>query len=121
MVEYFWSRIPGRFVDKTTGEPQAGTWCGNTREWYETLVEVIYDVSNILLRQGVSSEVVKRLEIQTGDSIADMVRSSVFHGTRAGEGVMLVPTLRPNIQEIKFIDPQTDGWHAVVHVLDLTS
>jgi hypothetical protein len=45
MADYFWSRCPGRFVDKTTGVAWKGaTFTGSVREWYETLIEVIVDV-----------------------------------------------------------------------------
>ena len=45
----YWSRSPGRFVNRTTGvEIGANTtpdFTGNVSEWYETLVETINDVS----------------------------------------------------------------------------
>lgn len=45
MVDLFWSRVPGKFVDKHTGnELRGATFTGSTREWYETLVEVMIDV-----------------------------------------------------------------------------
>jgi hypothetical protein len=121
MVEYFWSRVPGKFIDKITGDDMSRwtSWCGSVREWHETLIEVVYDVSNHLLRQGVTSEIVQRLELQTGDEIAAMMSTSVLHGIRAGAGVVLVPTLRPDMHEIKFIDHVSNGWYATVHVMDL--
>lgn len=53
-ANYYWSRAPGKFVNKRTGlevslsstlasGPQ---FTGNVREWYETLVETINDVAN---------------------------------------------------------------------------
>jgi hypothetical protein len=51
-VTHHWSRIPGKFVHKHTGDPVDpgntpwfNTWPGSVREWYETLPEVIRDVS----------------------------------------------------------------------------
>ena len=46
----YWSRAPGRFLDRVTGaEVGASTvtpdFTGNVREWYETLIETINDVS----------------------------------------------------------------------------
>jgi len=46
----YWSRAPGRFLDRVTGvEVGASTvapdFTGNVSEWYETLVETINDVS----------------------------------------------------------------------------
>ena len=48
--KYFWSRSPGKFVNKETGADNSnGTsppdFTGNVSEWYETLVETINDVS----------------------------------------------------------------------------
>lgn len=45
---YHWSRIPGKFVSKSTGEEWAFNFSGTVREWYETLVEVIIDVAHHL-------------------------------------------------------------------------
>ncbi len=45
---FYWSRIPGQFVNKKTGVVYGGalTFNGTVREWYETLVETIVDVSH---------------------------------------------------------------------------
>jgi hypothetical protein len=51
-ANYFWSRAPGKFLDKTTGNTVAGgSFTGTVREWYETLVEVIIDVGNVIQRK----------------------------------------------------------------------
>jgi len=47
---YYWSRSPGLFVKKTTGEEigassAAPDFTGTVSEWYETLLETINDVS----------------------------------------------------------------------------
>jgi len=58
-ANYYWSRSPGKFVNKTTGAaiqlasslaigPQ---FTGTVREWYETLVETIIDVANEIHRK----------------------------------------------------------------------
>jgi hypothetical protein len=76
----YWSRAPGRFLDRVTGaEVGASTvtpdFTGNVSEWYETLVETINDVSaNIhrkTLRGGanfivVGPEVANILEFTAG-------------------------------------------------------
>lgn len=57
-ANYFWSRAPGRFVNKTNGNEisrsstQPGpNFTGTVREWYETLVETIIDVGNEIHRK----------------------------------------------------------------------
>jgi hypothetical protein len=58
-ANYYWSRMPGKFVNKTNGNTQdrasslaAGpTFTGTVREWYETLVETIIDVANEIHRK----------------------------------------------------------------------
>ena len=51
-ANYYWSRAPGDFLDKTTGNTNPGaTFTGTVREWYETLIEVIIDVGNTIQRK----------------------------------------------------------------------
>ena len=76
---YYWSRRPGKFVNKTDGSTTNGTlfpdFTGNVSEWYETLVETINDVSAQIhrktLRGGAtdlvcSPEVANILEFTSG-------------------------------------------------------
>lgn len=52
----FWSRAPGKFVNKLTGQASVRAsslhpgpqFQGTVREWYETLVETIIDAANII-------------------------------------------------------------------------
>ena len=58
-ANYYWSRAPGKFVNKKTGSVvtlasalQTGpAFTGTVREWYETLVETIIDVANEIHRK----------------------------------------------------------------------
>ncbi len=58
-ANYYWSRSPGKFVNKKTGSEvslsstlAAGpAFTGTVREWYETLVETIIDVANEIHRK----------------------------------------------------------------------
>ena len=58
-ANFFWSRAPGKFVNKRNGAAQdlASTlatgpqFTGTVREWYETLVETIIDVANEIHRK----------------------------------------------------------------------
>lgn len=55
----FWSRAPGKFVNKDTGAPVqlasslavGPQFTGTVREWYETLVETIIDCGNTIHRK----------------------------------------------------------------------
>lgn len=48
-ANYYWSRAPGKFLDKTNGTTATGaTFTGTVREWYETLIEVMIDVGNAI-------------------------------------------------------------------------
>jgi len=89
---YYWSRKPGKFVDRTTGESTNGSlfpdFTGTVSEWYETLLETINDVSAQIhrktLRGGanfivVSPEVANILEFTSGfraDTTADENRGT---------------------------------------------
>ena len=78
--EFYWSRAPGRFVNRLTGrEVGAATttpdFTGTVSEWYETLIETVNDVSAQIhrktLRGGanfcvVSPEVANILEFTAG-------------------------------------------------------
>jgi len=55
----YWSRAPGKFVNKLTGDPIrlanslsiGPQFTGTVREWYETLVETVIDVANTIHRK----------------------------------------------------------------------
>ena len=88
----YWSRSPGLFVNRTTGEEvgasaKAPDFTGTVSEWYETLVETINDVSAEIhrktLRGGAnfivcSPEVANILEMTSG------FRASVTADTAKG-------------------------------------
>jgi hypothetical protein len=89
---YYWSRKPGKFVNRTTGtstnESLFPDFTGTVSEWYETLLETINDVSAQIhrktLRGGanfivVSPEVANILEFTSGfraDTTADENRGT---------------------------------------------
>ena len=58
-ANFFWSRSPGKFVNKRSGAAQTlsstlqigPNFTGTVREWYETLVETIIDVANEIHRK----------------------------------------------------------------------
>lgn len=58
-ANFYWSRSPGKFVNKVTGQAQVlnsslatgPQFTGTVREWYETLVETIIDVANEIHRK----------------------------------------------------------------------
>ena len=50
-ANFFWSRTPGNFVVKNTGESYTAQFTGTVREWYETLVETVIDVANNIHRK----------------------------------------------------------------------
>ena len=58
-ANFFWSRAPGKFVNKRSGAAQnlasslatGPQFTGTVREWYETLVETIIDVANEIHRK----------------------------------------------------------------------
>ena len=89
---FYWSRSPGLFVNRTTGEELGATaaspdFTGTVSEWYETLVETINDVSAQIhrktLRGGAnylvtSPEVANILEFTAG------FRANVTHDSDKG-------------------------------------
>jgi len=52
---YYWSRRPGRFVDRLTGELinvlEQGDFTGTVSQWYETMLETVNDISAQIQRK----------------------------------------------------------------------
>ena len=108
----FWSRLPGKFVNRETGTPlpTSGTYpdfTGNVSEWYETLIETINDVSAQIhrktLRGGAnflvcSPEVANLLEFTAG------FRGAVSHDDDRGNvGAVKVGSLSKKFDV--YVDP----------------
>ena len=83
-ANYYWSRAPGKFVNKESGAEvlASGTnapgpsFRGTVREWYETLVETIIDVANQIHRltlRGSANFVV------VGPDVATILEASVMY------------------------------------------
>ena len=80
----YWSRAPGRFVNKETGElftnvsTAAGhaSFTGTVREWYETLVETIIDAANTIHRKTLRGSA---NFIVVGPDVATILESSVLY------------------------------------------
>jgi hypothetical protein len=82
-ANFYWSRVPGRFMNKTTGAvngqaggPPSATFTGTVREWYETLIETIIDVANNIHRKtlrGAANFLV------TSPDVATILEASVLY------------------------------------------
>ena len=114
---FYWSRRPGRFVNRETGADIAGgtqnesllgaDFTGNVSEWYETLIETINDVSAQIhrktLRGGanyivVSPEMANILEFTAG------FRAAVTHDDDRGSvGAVRVGSLSKKFDV--YVDP----------------
>lgn len=86
MVEathYHWSRAPGKFMDKTDGTACLGaSFTGTVREWYETLIEIMIDVSLTTVRKrggGPIHNVSWRCDATVMSIIACSVLTKVVH------------------------------------------
>ena len=83
-ANFFWSRSPGKFVNKETGVEiaKASTlrpgpqFTGTVREWYETLVETIIDVANTIQRKTLRGSA---NFIVVGPDVATILESSVLY------------------------------------------
>jgi len=80
----YWSRAPGRFVNKLTGQAQTlasslsigPQFTGTIREWYEGLIETVIDVANTIHRKtfrGSANFMV------TGPDVCTILESSVLY------------------------------------------
>ena len=83
-ANYYWSRAPGRFVNKTTGTPVTlasslsigPAFTGTVREWYETLIETIIDVANTIHRKTLRGSANFMV---CGPDVATILESSVLY------------------------------------------
>ena len=98
-ANYYWSRAPGRFVNKVTGAPVnlssslsiGPAFTGTVREWYETLVETIIDVANTIHRKTLRGSANFMV---TGPDVATVLESSVLYKPKFsidGEGQIASP------------------------------
>jgi hypothetical protein len=80
----YWSRAPGRFVHKLTGQAQSlasslsigPSFTGTVREWYETLVETVIDVANTIHRKTLRGSA---NFIVTSPDVCTILESSVMY------------------------------------------
>lgn len=83
-ANYYWSRSPGKFVNKQNGNEVARTssltpgpaFTGTVREWYETLTETIIDVANEIHRKTLRGSA---NFIVVGPDVATVLEASVFY------------------------------------------
>ena len=83
-ANFFWSRAPGKFVNKTTGvevnrnsTTQPGpNFTGTVREWYETLTETIIDVGNEIHRKTLRGSA---NFIVVGPDVATILEASTYY------------------------------------------
>lgn len=80
----YWSRAPGKFVNKLTGVAQTLTtslsigpqFTGTVREWYETLIETVIDCANTIHRKTLRGSA---NFLVTGPDVATIFESSVLY------------------------------------------
>ena len=91
----YWSRRPGKFLDRTTGlaiasgvsDPNGADFTGNVSMWYETLVETINDVSAAIHRKtlrGGANFVVCGPEVANILEFTSGFRANVVHDDAKG-------------------------------------
>jgi hypothetical protein len=80
----YWSRAPGRFVNKLTGQAQSlasslsigPQFTGTIREWYEGLVETVIDVANTIHRKTLRGSANFMV---TGPDVCTILENSVLY------------------------------------------
>jgi hypothetical protein len=98
-ANYYWSRSPGRFVNKVTGARQnladslqiGPQFTGTVREWYETLIETVIDVANTIHRKTLRGSANFMV---TGPDVCTILEASVLYKPKFsldGEGQVASP------------------------------
>jgi hypothetical protein len=83
-ANYYWSRAPGKFVNKATGAAVTlasslsigPAFTGTVREWYETLIETIIDVANTIHRKTLRGSA---NFLVCGPDVATILEASVLY------------------------------------------
>lgn len=83
-ARFFWSRAPGKFVNKLTGQEKLAAntlspgpqFFGNVREWYETLIETIVDAANTIHKKTLRGSA---NFIVCGPDVATILEASVAY------------------------------------------
>ena len=83
-ANFYWSRSPGRFVNKLTGAHQnllsslqiGPQFTGTVREWYETLIETIIDAANTIHRKTLRGSANFMV---TGPDVCTILEASVLY------------------------------------------
>lgn len=83
-ANYYWSRAPGKFVNKQTGAAVnlasslsiGPSFTGTVREWYETLIETIIDVANTIHRKTLRGSA---NFLVTGPDVCTILEASVLY------------------------------------------
>lgn len=122
MIECCWSRVPGKFVDKTTGKVASGcTFTGTTREWYETLVEVIIDVAVSV--EKIRTDVdLRSVRLYAHPDVVCILQASVLYGSPVcDKKLVLDPIAKSDVRrdKIEFINEETGEIVGTVTVLDI--
>ena len=97
-ANYYWSRAPGKFLNKETGaevlqnsSAPGPQFRGTVREWYETLVETCIDVGNQIHRKTLRGSA---NFLVVGPDVATILEASVFYKpsyTLDGDGQVSQP------------------------------
>lgn len=98
-ANFYWSRTPGKFVNKQTGQRialsdslQIGpNFTGTVDEWYRTLIETIIDVANTIHRKTLRGSA---NFLVTSPDVCTMLESSVLYKPKFsidGEGQVASP------------------------------
>lgn len=83
-ANFYWSRAPGKFVNKLTGAPVSlasslsigPQFTGTIREWYESLIETVIDCANTIQRKTLRGSA---NFLVTGPDVATIFESSTLY------------------------------------------
>lgn len=141
-TKYYWSRSPGKFVNKLTGQAVSlssnlsigPAFTGTVREWYETLVETIIDVFNTVQEETnaiyahpdtlviLEATMLYRLALNVpyAERYADLVKakSPILAGQLVRKDVYCDPSLPRNIIKIGHHNGGS-WWEGEIEVLDM--
>ncbi len=122
--KYYWSREPGKFVNKMTGEPVLissssinnalmGGFCftGTVREWDETLVETIIDACNHLYKGSSAWPNEHRFtEVSCSSDVCTILMCSVLFRLNSDELMVTYETFVGKIMQTRVLMNVSKDW-----------
>ena len=100
-VRLFWSRKPGEFVNKLSGEKNAAVsaavkFHGSVQDWYMTLIETIIDCAE-KLRRSRGAQKIMGTGVDVSPDVLTILRTNILYRSSSNDKVAAVGVIAGRI------------------------